>query len=521
MASSLMTAAVAVGLEWTVSLVSVYSFIVCSIGSWCINMLCFIMRIFRGRQHETVTRPNRKFVRGEPDVIIVGSGVAGSAMATALARDGRKVTVIERDMKEPDRVVGEILQPGGYQALVSLGLTECIDGIDAQAIKGYVLTYMEDDTSVVVPYCNQEEVKGVEAAVYATGFHNGRFVTALREKAKKEPNVTYIEGTVSKLVEDNNVVVGVQYKTKGSDDIHTIYAPLTVVVDGCFSKFRKELVTEQVTVTSHCICLVMQNCPQKVNQFAELIATKTGPVMVYPISDGCSRAFVDVRGGIPRNIEEYLLETVCPNLPEYIQQAFQDSVVNGRKRMMPASFLPPCPIIRPGVLVLGDAYNMRHPLTGAGMSVCLNDIVIWREFLQGIPDFSDYEAIIKLLRVFHLRRKSNHSFVVNVLANSWHLMLADGNKHLSEIRKAGMEYFSLGGKCVENTVSLITIMNAKPHVFFGYVMILSVYLLYYVLRTEPFWAIHRACYRSYGILLTAYKIFFPLVWSEARSLILP
>lgn len=58
----------------------------------------------------------------EPDVVIVGAGVLGSAMATVLARDGRRVTVVERDLKEPDRIVGELLQPGGYRALRDLGL---------------------------------------------------------------------------------------------------------------------------------------------------------------------------------------------------------------------------------------------------------------------------------------------------------------------------------------------------------------------------------------------------------------
>ena len=58
----------------------------------------------------------------DPEVILVGSGVLGSALASALARDGRKVTVIERDLKQPDRIVGELLQPGGCKALKKLGL---------------------------------------------------------------------------------------------------------------------------------------------------------------------------------------------------------------------------------------------------------------------------------------------------------------------------------------------------------------------------------------------------------------
>jgi hypothetical protein len=39
-----------------------------------------------------------------------------------LLQDGRRVHVIERDLSEPDRIVGELLQPGGYLKLLELGL---------------------------------------------------------------------------------------------------------------------------------------------------------------------------------------------------------------------------------------------------------------------------------------------------------------------------------------------------------------------------------------------------------------
>lgn len=49
-----------------------------------------------------------------------------------------------------------------------------------------------------------------------------------------------------------------------------------------------------------------------------------------------------------------------------------------------------------GVLLLGDAYNMRHPLTGGGMSVALNDVMIWRSLLQNIPDLGDNTALLQV-----------------------------------------------------------------------------------------------------------------------------
>jgi hypothetical protein len=59
---------------------------------------------------------------GGLDAIIVGAGVAGGALAYTLGKDGRRVLVLERDLSEPDRIVGELLQPGGYLKLLELGL---------------------------------------------------------------------------------------------------------------------------------------------------------------------------------------------------------------------------------------------------------------------------------------------------------------------------------------------------------------------------------------------------------------
>lgn len=40
--------------------------------------------------------------------------------------------LLERDLAQPDRIVGELLQPGGYLALRRLGLAGAVLDIDAQ-----------------------------------------------------------------------------------------------------------------------------------------------------------------------------------------------------------------------------------------------------------------------------------------------------------------------------------------------------------------------------------------------------
>lgn len=91
---------------------------------------------------------------------------------------------------------------------------------------------------------------------------------------------------------------------------------------------------------------------------------------------------------------------------------------------MPNSFLPPTLCPKPGVLILGDAFNMRHPLTGAGMSVALNDVLIWRGLLQPISNLRDYNHVLSQQKIFLWKRKGSHSFVVNVLAQALYALFS-------------------------------------------------------------------------------------------------
>jgi hypothetical protein len=64
----------------------------------------------------------RRRLHHEADVVIVGAGIAGCSLAVALGNQGRSVILLEKSLKEPDRIVGELLQPGGVRALEKLGI---------------------------------------------------------------------------------------------------------------------------------------------------------------------------------------------------------------------------------------------------------------------------------------------------------------------------------------------------------------------------------------------------------------
>jgi len=58
------------------------------------------------------------------DAVVVGGGLAGSALADQLARSGHRVLVLERETKFKDRVRGENMMPWGVSAAQRLGFLD-------------------------------------------------------------------------------------------------------------------------------------------------------------------------------------------------------------------------------------------------------------------------------------------------------------------------------------------------------------------------------------------------------------
>lgn len=180
----------------------------------------------------------------------------------------------------------------------------------------------------------------------------------------------------------------------------------------------------------------MENAPQFKANHAELVLANPSPVLIYQISPSETRVLVDIRGEMPRNLREYMIENIYPQLPDHLKEPFLEASQNSHLRSMPASFLPSSPVNKRGVLLLGDAHNMRHPLTGGGMTVAFNDIKLWRKLLKGIPDLYDDAAILQAKKSFYWTRKMSHSFVVNVLAQALYELFSATDDSLYQLRKA-------------------------------------------------------------------------------------
>ncbi|CAN1270074.1 Squalene monooxygenase SE1, partial [Linum perenne] len=426
-------------------------------------------------------------------------------------QDGRRVVVIERDLSEPDRIVGELLQPGGYLKLVELGLQDCVEDIDAQRLFGYAM--FKDGKRIRISYPlgkSQEKVAG-------RSFHNGRFIQKMRTKVASLPNVRLEQGTVTSLLEENGVVNGVQYKTKDGQQLEA-YAPLTVVCDGCFSNLRRNLCTSKVDVPSCVVGLILENCQLPSPNYGHIIVGDPDLILFYPISSTETRCFIDVPGQkVPSigngDMANYLKNDVAPQVSILLelQDAFLSAVNKGNIRSMPNRIMPANPQPTPGALLLGDAFNMRHPSTGGGMTVALSDIVILRDLLKPLRDYHDAASLTHYLEAFYTLRKPIAS-TINTLAGALHKVLsASPDEARKEMREACFDYLSLGGVCSSGPMALLSGLNPRPLSFILQFCAIAVFALGRLLLPFPS---PKRLWIGARLITNAWGIIFPIIKAE-------
>ncbi|KAL9671995.1 hypothetical protein QQ045_009569 [Rhodiola kirilowii] len=467
-----------------------------------------------------VTSEEKERVKDEgldPDVIVVGAGVAGAALAHTLGKEGRRVHVIERDLTEPDRIVGELLQPGGYLKLIELGLEDCVVNIDAQRVLGYAL--FKDGKSTKLSY----PLEKFHSDVAGRSFHNGRFVQRMREKAATLPNVKLEQGTVTSLIEENGVIKGVQYKTKNGQEVKK-YAPLTIVCDGCFSNLRRNLCNPKVEVPSYFVGMVLENCQLPFDNHGHVILADPSPILFYPISSTEVRCLVDVPGQkVPSiangEMNQYLKTVVAPQIPPQLHDAFIAAIDSGNIRTMPNRSMPADPHPTPGALLLGDAFNMRHPLTGGGMTVALSDVTLIRDLLKPLRNLRDSASLCKYLESFYTLRKPVAS-TINTLAGALYKVFSSSpDEARKEMRQACFDYLSLGGVCSTGPVALLSGLNPRPLSLVLHFFAVAVYgvgrLLVPFPSPKKLWIGARLIHGASGII-------FPIIRAEGvRQMFFP
>ena len=386
----------------------------------------------------------------EFDIIVIGAGVAGGVFAASQPASTR-ILVIERDLTEPDRIIGELMQPGGIQALEQLKLRHLLEGIDAQEVNGYNLIKGNDRFTI--------EYDEVQKGIKGIGLRNGKFLTNLRKELQQRENITLVQGNVIRMLEHNDTITGVAYTQEDGTTVSQ-HAKLTIVCDGPMSILREKLSKVNKKVTSHFMGLVLKDLELEFPSYGHMIVSGAFPILVYPIHTNAYRILIDYPGGkapkMGKESMEKLKEEVIKILPEEMIASFLKAMDEEPLKVMPNHSMKGQAFRKKGAALLGDSLNMRHPLTGGGMTASFSDILCLNDKLTGV-DFQNEKNLEQAIHEYYKNRGRGVE-TINILANALYEVFTD-----DELKEACFEYLQKGGEQAIGPLSILSGINkSKP-----------------------------------------------------------
>jgi menaquinone-9 beta-reductase len=321
------------------------------------------------------------------DIITVGGGLGGAALARAMAEAGKRVLVLEREQQFKDRVRGEYLSPWGVAEARLLGIYEMMRdqcGTDAPIVDmGFGPRDLMGTTPQQLPalgFCHPEmqEVLLASAGKAGAEVRRGAVVTSISNGSK--PSVSF----------------------QSEGRVEEIQARLVVAADGRVSTARKwaGFTAKDDTHTFLFAGLLLKEVAAPPGQAYLLFNPSAGmATAMTPVGQNRSRLYVCYQTSAPYRLQGN------ENVELFINEA--------RKAPQVADFFGSAKPIGPlasfscseswvehpyknGVALVGDAAATTDPSFGQGLSLTVRDVRVLRDRLLETDDWDraahDYAA---------------------------------------------------------------------------------------------------------------------------------
>lgn len=339
------------------------------------------MRTKKSRAQQPVTRNE------EIDVVIVGAGVAGAALATRLAGDGLGVLILERTAVHVDRIRGEWLAPWGVREAAELGVLDVlvaagghfvsrtvrygegrtIEQARAQAVE---LTALVPDAPGVMMLGHPRICDALDQAAQAAGATLLRAVGAVSVEPGQRPTICF----------------------EHQGERQTIRPCLVVGADGRGSTVARQIGARvQSDPIHHLIAGLLIEGVHAWPEDEQTMGVHGGAfLLVFPQRQGRMRLYQcypreeHARFAGLLAAKNFLAAFRVPSLPH------ADHVAGGR-------IAGPCQgylnadtwvdeSVASGVVLIGDAAGHNDPTIGQGLSLAMRDARLVAKALVGPPD---------------------------------------------------------------------------------------------------------------------------------------
>jgi 2-polyprenyl-6-methoxyphenol hydroxylase-like FAD-dependent oxidoreductase len=318
------------------------------------------------------------------DIITVGGGLGGAALAKAMAEHGARVLVLEREKQFKDRVRGEFLAPWGVAEAHELGIDTLLRGACGQD-----LPYVQTQIGTV----------RAERRDLRTTTPQGVAVLSVYHPAMQE---VLLQAAADAGAEVRRGAIGRDIKREGfptvlvEQDGHReeVQARLVVGADGRSSLVRKwagfavQQDPERLLITG----VLLENLPTPqedtfyyimnptIGQGVPLVPQGNGRVRAYLVCTKATSPRLQGEADLPRFVEE----SIRSGAPA---EWYAGGQVAGPLATFDCADTWVDHPYREGIVLIGDAAAASDPSWGQGLSLTLRDVRVLRDQLLTHKDW--------------------------------------------------------------------------------------------------------------------------------------
>ena len=303
-------------------------------------------------------------------VVIVGAGATGAALALLLVKRGIAVTLVEA-AKDAYRVFrGEGLMPSGLDAIAQMGLSTMLEGVPHRQIDAWEFVVGDRQLFRV------DEPMGSNRP--CTLVSQPPLLETLISEAQLHPEFEFIPGVpVKDLLYSNDRIAGVKL-----GDGREIPAALVIGTDGRNSVVRQraelELVKQQNSIDVLWFKLAAHPRFVADNVFYSILNGGSGFSVFHGAESGkLHLAWVLSADDKTDRKHTDWAETFASLSPAWMAEHFRNCADTIESPMRLSVVVGRCPRWhQPGIILLGDAAHPMSPVRAQGINMAFRDVIV-------------------------------------------------------------------------------------------------------------------------------------------------
>jgi len=380
---------------------------------------------------------------GQFDIAIIGAGIAGSALATALAGNNLSIALVEAQaLAQPELPAALDLQH--FDPRVS-ALTPrsrlLLDNLDAwAAIAAYrqcayrhMTVWDAEGTG-----CIEFDSADVNAPALGHIVENRAIVSALLARVAAAPDITTFDG--ARLQESERTAGG-----RVCIQLHdgaALTVDLLVAADGAQSRVRDMMgfrTREWDYGHRAIVTTVAVERPHRDTAWQRFLPT--GPLAFLPLPGNDAHHFCSIVWSLQDELVDDLLaldETAfCTELERAFEGCLGRVLGCARRYAFPLRQRHAIDYVQPGVALVADAAHTIHPLAGQGINLGLQDVAVLAEEILAGCTRGVNPGQLELLRRYQRRRKGENLLMM-VAMDGFKRLFEQQSLPLRWLRNAGL-----------------------------------------------------------------------------------